>query len=232
MRHPLHLRRPAWIWPVALVLLTLQPASAITLGQIDDFEDGTVENWETQGGAVTFTNVSDAGPLGAGDNALNADIPARLVITNDTQWAGNYVAAGVTRVSMDLRHQYSFPLAMRIGISNGFFGPSGSGDTYVTNYSLAAPSDGQWHHLVFNISAGNFEPSSGNSFPSPSAAAALANISHFRLLHNPTPADFRGEFAAGSFQVDNIRALGVPEPNGLAVVGIVALGLLTRRRAR
>jgi hypothetical protein len=200
------LRRSSWIWS-AVVLLTVQPASAITLGQIDDFEDGTIANWKTPGGFVTFTNVNDAGPMGAGDNALNADIPSRLVITNDMQWAGNYVAAGVTQISLDLRHQYNFPLAMRIGIGNGPISPGGTGDTYVTNYSLAAPNDGQWHHLVFNVSAGNFEPSDGNSPPS-DAAAALANVTHFRLLHNPTPMDFRGDFAAGTLQVDNIQALG------------------------
>jgi len=201
------LRRSGWILSI-VVLLTVQPARAITLGQIDDFEDGTTANWFTQGGSVTFTNISDAGPMGAGDNALNADVPSRLVITNQMQWTGNYVAAGVTQISMDLRHQYSFPLAMRIGISNGAPGPSGTGDTYVTNYSLAVPDDGQWHHLVFNISAGNFEPSFANTFPSPSAAAALANVTQFRLLHNPTPRDFRGEFAAGTFQIDNVLAAG------------------------
>ena len=120
------LTRWAWMGSVFTVLLTTL-AFAITLGQIDDFEDGSTANWFTQGGSVTFTNINNAGPMGAGDNALNADVPARLVITNETQWAGNYVAARVTQISLDVRHQYSFPLALRIGIANGLFGPGGSG---------------------------------------------------------------------------------------------------------
>ncbi|MBA3482238.1 MAG: PEP-CTERM sorting domain-containing protein [Pirellulales bacterium] len=198
--------------PLLVLAATLiglpSPALAITLGQLDDFQDGGVANWFVAGGQVTFANVPDAGPLGIGDNVLNADCMNRFVFYNENQWKGDYIAAGVTKISMDVRHENAFPLQLRLGIAKGEIRGGGSGDTYVTDYSIAIPNDGQWRRITFDVAPDDFVPSPGNTGPAPSATAALMGVTHLRILHNPTPGDFLGESNPGSMRVNNILAEG------------------------
>lgn len=204
-------------FPLVAVAATLvgvaSPSRAITLGQIDDFQDGGIANWEVrQATEVLFTNIPDAGPLGAGDHVLETDCGNRFVFYNETQWTGNYTAAGVTKISMDVRHENAFPLELRLGIAKGDFDGGGIGDTYVTDYSIAIPNDGQWRRITFDVTADDFVPSNGNvpepSDPPRSIEAALLGVTHFRILHNPNPGDFIGESNPGSMRVNNILAEG------------------------
>lgn len=192
------------------LVLLVGPASAgaVTLGQIDTFQDGGVAGWNAPGNNTFVTNVPNAGPAGVGDNALNVQADLRFVDFNIAQWTGDYIAAGVTRISLDIRHANQYPLTMRLGIANGFFGFGGAGDTYVTNAGIVVPSDDAWHRIVFDVLPGDFVPSFKNTSNPPNAAAALANVTHFRILHNPTPTDFSGQAVAGSFLMDNILAEG------------------------
>lgn len=189
------------------------PASAITLGQIDDFQDGGLENWEVRlPGNVEFTNVPNAGPLGTGDNVMEVDCFNRFIFYNESQWTGNYTAAGVMSISMDVRHQNDFPLTLRLAISKGEFDGGGTGDTYVTNLGIAVPNDNQWRRITFGVSAADFVPSVGNN-PEPndpplSIEAALLEVTHLRVIHNSNPGDFIGESSPGSLQVNNILAEG------------------------
>jgi hypothetical protein len=192
---------------VALVALLARPATAITLGQVDDFEGGTVQGWSSGGGTTITTVAADAGPAGAGDDALNVQADNRTVVFNTTQWTGNYVAAGVTRITMDVRHTNTFTMQLRLGIANGPFGPQGSGDTYVSASAVAVPNDGVWHNIEFDMSPAAFVPTISNFSPLGSAVA-LANVTHFRLLHNPGPQEFVGAPVGGVFRLDNITATG------------------------
>jgi hypothetical protein len=216
---------------VALVALGLcasapQQAAAVTPSLIDDFEDGTTKGWS---GSVT-SNVADAGPAGAGDNALLVSSSNRIVTINSAQWAGDYIAAGITQLAMDVRYGGSVDLPglqLRIGIANGSFGPGGDGDTYVSASPIAVAGDGAWHHIVFDVSPAAFSPHGTNTNPNPDAAAALASVTHLRILHNPNP-DFKGANGAADFYLDNIQA--VPEPSAGALAAIAATAWAARRR--
>jgi len=190
---------------VFLTSLSVSPARAVTLGQIDDFQNGTTQGW---GGSVT-SNIADAGPAGAGDNALfvNNNVRPRIVITSGLQWTGDFTAAGITQISLDIRHQNAFDLELRIGIANGFFGQGGSGDTYVSTLSINVPNDNAWHSIVLPILASDFDPTVANNAVSPDAAVALANVTHFRILHNPASENFLGALGDGGFFLDNVRAI-------------------------
>ena len=49
--------------------LAIQPANAVTLGQIDDFEDGSTQLWSEGGRSPKPpTNVASGGPGEADDN--------------------------------------------------------------------------------------------------------------------------------------------------------------------
>lgn len=191
----------------------------------DTFQDGTVMNW----GGSTTTNAPNAGPGGSGDAALLVSAGNRAVVFNTMQWAGSYT--GIEKIALDMR-QANPNLAnmqMRIGIANGSFGPNGSGDTYVTSASVAVANDGAWHHLVFDIRPSDFVPHSMNSNPTPDAGAALASVTHLRILHSAT-ADFRGAQVGAEFYLDNIQV--VPEPTSALLATAAGLGLAAHRRAR
>ncbi len=219
----------AWSFlSLALGLSAAAPAGAVTPNVKDDFESGTTLGW----GGSTTSNVPDVGPGGAGDNALLVSAGNRVATFNEAQWAGNYISAGIAQLSMDVRHANAniANLQMRIGFANGAFGPNGTGDTYVTNYAIAVPNDDAWHHIVFNISPSDFDPHNQNTNPTPNAATALASLTQLRILHNPTPMDFRGAQTGAEFYLDNIQV--VPEPTGAAIALSAGAALLVRRRLR
>ena len=85
-------------------------AASVVAGQVDDYEDGTVQNW-TGSFVGQPTNVATGGPAGVGDNYLQvistggAGPGSKLATFNDNgQWAGDYIAAGVTSIQVDMRN--------------------------------------------------------------------------------------------------------------------------------
>ncbi|HEX6962141.1 MAG TPA: hypothetical protein VF175_09760 [Lacipirellula sp.] len=185
------------------------PAGAITLGQLDDFQTGGVAGWGSPAGNTVTAVIPNAGPLGPGDSALNVEANLKLLVTSGSQWHGNYTAAGIVKISMDVQHSNGFPLELRLGIANGLFSISGSGDTYETIDAITVPNDGQWHRVTFDVMPTDFIDTFGNSIDPPDPAAALANVTHLRLFHNPASRQFVGEAVSGSFNLDNILAEGV-----------------------
>lgn len=209
------------------LMLTLAPrAAAVAPNLLDDFQSGTTLGWI---GSPT-SNVSDAGPAGAGDNALLVSVGNRAAIYNQSQWTGNYIGAGITKLAMDVRNVSQTTLQLRIGIANGAFGPGGDGDTYVSVTPITVPTDNAWRRIEFDMSPSAFSPHNTNTNPAPSAAAALAALTHLRILHNPNPNDFRGATGALEFYLDNIQA--VPEPAGGALAALGFATLAARRRRR
>ena len=95
---------------IVMTCATTTPAAraAIVAGQVDDFEDGTTRNWQTGAGNPNpGTNVAAGGPAGADDNYLllranGGGSGGRLVAFNSAQWAGNYLAANVNEIEMQV----------------------------------------------------------------------------------------------------------------------------------
>jgi hypothetical protein len=212
---------------VALALSVAGSAEAISLGMVDDFQSGTTAGW---GGGAPTANVPNAGPAGTGDNAMSVSAASgRVAIVNSAQWTGDYSAAGVTKILLDVRHQNAFDLELRIGMAKGVVGAGGAGDTYVSTVAVPVPNDGLWHRVALGLSPADFIPHTANNNPSPDAAAALANVSHFRILHNPA-ANFLGANGPATFFLDNIRT--IPEPTGIAMAASALGALSLSRRVR
>ncbi len=213
--------------------------ATVAAGYIDDFNDGALHGWKV-GQSGGFPNISmNNGIGGAGDHSLfmatsgAGGEQSRLLVINDTaanngNWEGNWTAAGVSQIELDVLNPNTFPLQMRIGIAGpgGVFG-GGGGDTYVSDAISVAATPNVWQHIVFPARAVNFHPFGGTP---EDLSAALAAVTHFRILHNQEQ-DFAGEFLAGQFYLDNIR-LVVPEPaSWLFMTGLFVFSwVLVRRR--
>jgi hypothetical protein len=194
---------------------------AIMLGQIDDFQEGTTQNWN--GAPPSPLNISTGGPAGSGDRFLEVESGSfgggpRLLTFNDTQWTGDFVTAGVDEVAMDLKNLGSASLSIRIALQQSSAGSGSPGYVSTTAFSLAA--DGNWHHATFLIDAADLTGLNGAG----SLSAFLTSINDIRLFSSTSPA-LIGDAISGQFGVDNIQALGVPEPSGIvaAALGIACL---------
>ncbi len=195
---------------------------ALSLGQIDDFEDGSAQGWGT--GVSPASNIASGGPAGAGDNFIQytstgfSGANSRMVIFNNSQWLGSYTSAGIAAIEMDLNNLGSQALSMRLA----FFQNSGTGYAYTTPFSLSGNSG--WFHVTFTLSAANF-----TSIGSP--AAFVDFIGNFngqlRLLSANSPS-LIGDTVAATIGVDNIHA--IPEPSIFALVGIGLLVIPRRLR--
>lgn len=179
---------------VSIVFCSLMlPAagSAVSVGQADNFEDGTTQNWGVGHFGATPpappVNVPTGGPAGESDNYLLLtaipsdviDVPgSRLVVINDIQWAGNYPASGVGAITMDLNNLSSTDLFLRILLADPS-DPLPPNNIAVSSVPVFVPAGSGWTFGVFPIGPGNLTALKGD------VNAALANATEIRIFHNP-----------------------------------------------
>jgi hypothetical protein len=199
----------------ALTLVT--PAWAITLGQIDDFQDGTTQGWRS--GAQNPNppiNVADVGPAGAGDHSLQITSTggfgagSALVAFNTAQWSGDYGTEQVTMIVVDVNNVGPVSLTLR-------FAFDGAGGRFSSTVGVSLAAGSGWQTIGFLVEAGDLTSVGGTD-----VNATLASVSQLRLLHASSPA-FMGDRTAAQLWVDNVVA--VPEPSTLLLLaaGIAAL---------
>src|SRR5262245_29513766 len=89
-------------WAVLLLVLCPSLSWAIAPNQVDNFQDGTLQNWS---GGSAPTNISTGGPTGVGDRYLRISANSGLLgVFNRVQWSGNYVLAAIDHVNMNLNN--------------------------------------------------------------------------------------------------------------------------------
>lgn len=218
-----------------ICFLCALPVCAVTIGQVDDFEDGTTQGWEINSlgfgsPAILPVNESTGGPAGANDNYLKlgssgaSGSGSRLVVNNlSAQWAGNYTSVGLTAISMDLRNLGTTDLAIRLLLENPDGGPPSD---VATTGAIVLPSGGAWTNVEFDISPGALVALLGG------VDALLANVTMLRIYHSDA-AEFPGPSVVAALGVDNITALGVqqpvPEPGTVVCVALGLAAVLARR---
>ncbi len=185
------------IFTIAILLLVFLAGSAhaITLGQVDDFQTNN-GFWEKGGPAIQPNVVTSGGPQGAGDRYLNNSSDGngsngRFIIFNEMQWTGNYTAAGVTTIAMDIANFGTTALTMRVALGGG-------GGRFCTS-GRTVPADGVWRRYEFSLTNATWVELTNN------LPATLANVITLRILHNPIPA-WRGEELVAQAGFDNITA--------------------------
>lgn len=194
----------------------------VMLGQVDDFQDGSTLNW--MGAGEKFMGNAAGGPGGAGDlylevTATREDGPgSRIGTFNDVQWAGDYIAAGITAIQVDMANFGETDLDMRIVF------PFGLGGAFTSTVANVVPADGVWRSYVFGLTDVDLtNVGGGDDFN-----ATLSNVSRVLFRHQSgAPTGIGGGTpVVGNLGLDNITAIPAPPAAALLLLA----GLTGRRR--
>jgi PEP-CTERM motif len=219
-----------------LLLPSIAVADPIVLGQIDTFESGTSEGWFT-GGPNTPpqpASIATGGPAGAADHYMSLTSlggigpQSRLSVLNESQWAGNYIDAGVNAIVMDVNNLGTTDLYLRLVFEDPMFGPP-SNVAFSTN-SIFLPAGSGWTSVTFLIRPEDLTAGIGDVF------SALTGATAIRLYHSTNPNFPNPVFPIPAVQaqlgVDNIRAAAIPEPATLLLLGTGLAGVVMRARKK
>lgn len=206
-----------------LPLLAGSPAGAISAGQVDTFQAGTLQGWA--GGAAP-TNVATGGPGGADDRYLQIRaVGGNLGSDNSAQWAGDYLSAGVTSLRFELQNQGANPVALRITV----FGTNLLTAFTSLDEVVLAPGSG-WVSAEFALTESALVRTRGTV--DDTLAETLADVARLLLRHDPDPLSPPQEQnpVTAMLGIDNITA--VPEPGSGLLVATGLAAIAARRRPR
>ncbi|MCH2173145.1 PEP-CTERM sorting domain-containing protein [Myxococcota bacterium] len=218
-----------------------QPAAAISLLQIDDFQSGTLEGWGQPLMSPNPPYVAPiCGPLGCPPsvdqymmvvgNGMGGP-GSKPLVENSAQWSGDYLSAGVDTITMDLNNQFTTDLEIRLAI----YSADSNGGTFALSQGVLLPSHWgslqSWTSVSFPIAPGDWTAVSGGPSGKPTGAdihTALQTVQTLRILHATSPS-WQANTTVGQFGVDNITA--IPEPSSWVLLGSgMALLVFTGRR--
>lgn len=224
-------------FPTTALLVSLvamaSTAEAVTLGQADTFSSA-IDGWFAGGGPIGAvppnppTVVGTGGPAGAGDRylsvtGLGSDGPGgRLVAMNGAQWSGDYTAAGITAIAMDLNNFGPSDLVVRLFFEDPQNGPPAN---QAVTPGVTLPAGSGWQHVLLPVLASDLTVLAGD------ASVLLGNTTLLRIFHGPTAA-FPGPAVVGSLGIDNISAVPAPGALLLMLTGLAALAARAARPGR
>lgn len=207
------------------ILLLAGSAQAVQVGLVNDFQDGTTQDWGSGGSNPTPPmQVGDGGPTGMGDGFLRLQSSGNpgpggklTAFTTQSGLTGNYLDALVASLTMDLINLGEQELTLRLQLS--------SAAGRVVTQALVLPLSGTWVNAVFDV-----DVSSLTAVDVVDVSAVLMDVTEVRIMHSPEAVDSRSAPPiAGALGIDNVTVVVVPEPaTGLLV--LAALGLLAGRR--
>ncbi len=211
------------------MLMALQPLAAVAAianGQVDDFEDGSLQGWSV--GAANPQppiNVASGGPGGPDDNYLGfastgvAGPGGKLALFAVDHWTGDYLAAGVSSIRMQVRNFGQTDLLLRLILEDGVHFQS-----LISAGAVSLLAGGDWTSVSFALGAADLV---GGDY-----ATVLGSVTTLNLVHSPgtVPARSSVPNIAAQIGVDNIAA--VPEPKAFALLalglGVFALRIVSR----
>lgn len=197
------------------IFLSASALADIRLGLLNDFEDGTAQQWRNKQSGF---NVPDGGPDGAGDNYLRAlstgeqQVPlcqntqcgSKLVLNTEEErgirtWLGNYFDASVGAIEVKLKNFGDIPATVRMAFTNG---PGSNSTFWVTLDEITLPAQSDWQTMVFSLAKARMVKRAWVD----SYEKVFSAVFKARILVNPEP-DYRGEVKAHDIGFDDFVAL-------------------------
>ena len=205
-------------WLTCLAIGFAGQLNGATVGQVTDFETDR-DGWlHPRNSAFQTTIVPDGG-----GNVLSVTssgttgVGSRLLVPNlSAAWVGDYTAAGVTGIRMDIRNTNLLTLSMRVAVD-------GAGGRWVSTTPVVLTT-GQSGNFVFALDAGSMTSAGGANLN-----ATLSSLTQIRVLHNAGAPSYLGDQVAGSFTLDNITLIPEPSTSILVLVGLGGM-LLVRHK--
>ena len=193
----------------------------VMLGQMDTFQDGTTNNWMNSAGTYS---LQDGGAGGSGDFYLQvvgyggSGSGSRVAVHNSAQWTGNYTAAGVTGVELDMANFGGTDLTMRFLLFS-------SAGLFTSLVPADVPADGVWRTYMLGLLPGDLNQVGGGG----TVQDALMDVQQLLIRHDTdgTQGIPGGTPVVGTLGIDNIRA--IPEPASMLLLGMSGLGFMRRR---
>lgn len=204
------------------ILMFARLGRAITLGQIDTFQDGTTQWWD----GAQPQNIPNGGPQGNGDSFLQitsfggTGSNSHLAAKNSAQWGGDYKAAGVTSIVANMCNFGSVTLEIRAVL----FDFNNTRWTSTVSQNLA-PGSG-WQQKTFTLTQATMTRVQGTE----TFDFTSQNVLQLMFRHDAGSASSGGTSIASSMGIDNI--LAVPEPAAPAILLFGLLGLRTWKRGK
>lgn len=221
---PLALSKP--FLSVAACLALAGTAQAVSIGQMDDFEDLTTQGWAVGVGDDSPMTIANGGPAGTDDAFLQHQSAgdggplSRMIFFNTTQWTGDYVSAGVTGFTADVINLGATSLDLRLAF--GSTRSARSGEWFASSSSVPLAPESGWQSVFLPIDEGSLTQVLGAG----TYADLFSNIGAVRILSSTAPSNL-GDTLTGIIGVDNLRA--IPEPTGLALAVFATLAVMRRR---
>ena len=209
--------------------------AAISTLSFDAFAT-TSEGWQIGSAGVQPTRNSGPGQDGApGFLSHFSDGSGAngrwLMFSNQSEWLGNYNAAGITSINLAADNATGSPLAVRIA----FDGPGGwfySAPQTITNSTAGA----DWTVLSFGLAPANFTYAAGSGGTA-NFASTMANVARFEIFGGTGLVTFaaggdllRADTSSNSIRIDNISAIPEPSAFALALAGL-SLAAAARRHS-
>lgn len=190
---------------LSLTLCSFVGFAQVSAGQVDDFEDGTVQNWIIgASGAFSPVNVPTGGPAGVDDNFLEYTstgtngVGSRMAFFNSfNQWSGDFIAANVVEIQFDAE-----VLTNDLHLRLAFQGPNGT-RMISTNPVIVAAGSG-WNSVALPLGVNDFTIVQGPS----TVSEVLAGVLTTRIISvtDENIDGWRGQEIAATLRVDNITA--------------------------
>jgi hypothetical protein len=187
---------------LATAVLSPLSAGAVDRAQRDDFAAIFLglDNWNP---SLTTTTP---GPDGASDFYLlvtsdGTGMKGRMICHNQSQWSGDYLAAGVQAIGFEANNLGATSLNLRLALGTTD-APSQGGTWFVTNTAQPLPPGSGWQFVVLSTRCADLIAVQGTD----TCAQVLSSVSTLRIVSAAAPSAM-GDLMIGSLGLDRIQAI-------------------------